>query len=80
MPAIQPLKTNRDFDCSIMSDLKCKFSEEVKTVFFEPTTKIVYREDKDAPKLKRRASRRPPLYRALPEPKPQQFKPDDPDE
>lgn len=50
-----------------MSNLKFKFSDDAKTVFFNPSANIVYHDDKDAPKLKRLAPRRPPLIPALPE-------------
>ena len=63
-----------------MPDPKFRFSDEAKTVFFKPSANIVYFDDKDAPKLKRLAPRRQPLNRALPEPKPPQPKPGDPDE
>ncbi|MCY3831429.1 MAG: hypothetical protein OXG85_00350 [Chloroflexi bacterium] len=50
-----------------MSNLKFKFSDDAKTVFFCPSPNIVYYDDKDAPKLKRLAPRRPPLNPAPPE-------------
>ena len=62
-----------------MSDLKFKFSDEAKTVFFKPSANIVYFDDKDAPKLKRLAPRRPPLNPAPPNQEPDQSTPDDQD-
>ena len=50
---------------------KFKFSDDAKTVFFYPSPDIVYHDDKDAPKLKRLAPRRPPLNPAPPEDMPQ---------
>jgi len=50
-----------------MSNLKFKFSDDAKTVFFYPSPNFVYHDDKDAPKLKRLAPRRPPLNPAPPE-------------
>lgn len=63
-----------------MSDLKFKFSDEAKTVFFKPSANIVYFDDKDAPKLKRLAPRRPPLNPAPPVQRPQQPAPSDQDD
>jgi len=64
----------------MISDLKFRFSDEAKTVFFEPSANIAYYDGKDAPKLRRLAPRRPPLNPAPPEQKPQQPKLDDHDE
>ena len=56
----------------MMSEIKFKFSDEAKTVFFKPSASIVYYDDKDAPKLLRRVPKRP---QQNPEPPEQDDKP-----
>ena len=63
-----------------MSKSRFKFSDDAKTVFFRPSPNIVYYDDKDAPKLKRLAPRRPPQNPKSPAEKLPEAKPSDNDD